>query len=117
MNGMSFSKRDSRWANAALVVSLSPTDVANDVAAMEGGGAGGGGEEGGGPLRGVRWQSAMERRAAEMGGGDLGEARRLFLFALFWTNCTWSITYCMQTLGAGGGGHAFATVLEYIFTG
>lgn len=65
---MSFSKRDSKWANAALVVSLSPEDVARDVTAMEGADAGNG------PLRGVRWQSAMERRAAEMGGGNLGES-------------------------------------------
>eukprot|EP00903_Cladosiphon_okamuranus_P021523 g19786.t1 len=65
VNGMSFSKRESKWANAALVVSLSPKDVAEDVTAMEGAGAG---ES---PLRGVRWQSTMERRAAEMGGGNL----------------------------------------------
>lgn len=68
VNGMSFSKRESKWANAALVVSLSPEDVARDVAAAEGADAGDS------PLRGVRWQSAMERRAAEMGGGNLGEA-------------------------------------------
>ena len=66
---MSFSKRDSRWANAALVVSLSPQDIADDVSAIEGEGSGAGDS----PLRGVRWQSAMERRAAEMGGGNLGE--------------------------------------------
>ncbi|CAM9754198.1 unnamed protein product [Pylaiella littoralis] len=65
VNGMSFSKRESKWANAALVVSLSPGDVAEDVAAMEGADAGNG------PLRGVRWQSTMERRAADMGGGNL----------------------------------------------
>ncbi|CAM9747327.1 unnamed protein product [Ectocarpus sp. 6 AP-2014] len=65
VNGMSFSKRESKWANAALVVSLSPKDVADDVSALEGA------EAGNGPLRGVRWQSAMERRAAEMGGGNL----------------------------------------------
>ncbi|CBJ28922.1 Hypothetical protein in ptb 5\'region (ORF1) [Ectocarpus siliculosus] len=65
VNGMSFSKRESKWANAALVVSLSPKDVADDVFALEGA------EAGNGPLRGVRWQSAMERRAAEMGGGNL----------------------------------------------
>lgn len=64
---MSFSKRESKWANAALVVSLSPQDVADDVTAMEGADAGSS------PLRGVSWQSAMERRAADMGGGNLGE--------------------------------------------
>lgn len=68
---MSFSKRESKWANAALVVSLSPKDVAEDVTAMEGADAGDS------PLRGVRWQSAMERRAAEMGGGNLGEGGAL----------------------------------------
>ncbi|CAN0598004.1 unnamed protein product, partial [Laminaria digitata] len=62
---MSFSKRESRWANAALVVSLSPKDVADDITAFEGGDAGND------PLRGVRWQSEMERRAAKMGGGNL----------------------------------------------
>lgn len=64
---MSFSKRNSQWANAALVVSLTPQDVARDITAMEGE------ERGNGPLRGVRWQSTMERRAADMGGGNLGE--------------------------------------------
>lgn len=67
MNGMSFSKRDSQWANAALVVSLSPQDVTDDISAMEGEAAGNS------PLRGMLWQSAMERRAAEMGGGNLGK--------------------------------------------
>lgn len=63
---MSFSKRDSKWANAALVVSLTPEDVAADISVMEGT------DEGNSPLRGVRWQSTMERRAADMGGGNLG---------------------------------------------
>ena len=71
-NGMSFSKRDSRLADAALVVSLSPDDVARDVISMDGA------ETGEGPLGGVRRQSAMERRAAEMGGEDLGARRRFY---------------------------------------
>ena len=42
VNGMSFSKRSSKWANSALVVSITPDDMTSV-----------GGE---GPLRGVRWQ-------------------------------------------------------------
>lgn len=75
---MSFSKRESKWANAALVVSLSPQDVAEDVTAMEGADAGNG------PLRGVRWQSAMERRAAEMGGGNLGKMIFFRIYCEVW---------------------------------
>lgn len=90
MNGMSFSKRESKWANAALVVSLSPKDVAEDVAAMEGADAGDS------PLRGVRWQSTMERRAAEMGGGNLGEALLWGeVGAVFFVMCGFSYFFCV----------------------
>ncbi|KAG5190617.1 hypothetical protein JKP88DRAFT_352619 [Tribonema minus] len=57
VNGMSFSKRGSKWANSALVVNISPDDMRDF-----------GGD---GPLRGVYWQQEMERRAARAGGGDL----------------------------------------------
>lgn len=57
LNGMSFSKRQSEWANSALVVAVRPEDM------EELGGTG--------PLRGVLWQEEMERRAATMGGGNL----------------------------------------------
>nr|GMD24300.1 FAD dependent oxidoreductase protein [Ipomoea batatas] len=56
INGMSFSRRSSRWANAALVVTVSP----NDFAAL--------GLNG--PLAGVEFQRTFERRAAVMGGGS-----------------------------------------------
>lgn len=58
LNGMSFSKRQSQWANSALVVNLTPEDMENF-------------NPGQGPLRGVLFQEAMERRAAEFGGGNL----------------------------------------------
>eukprot|EP01038_Epipyxis_sp_PR26KG_P004575 gene4575-6448_t len=56
LNGMSFSKRQSKWANSALVVNVNPEDM----------------EElcGSSPLRGIEWQKIMERRAAVMGGGN-----------------------------------------------
>jgi uncharacterized FAD-dependent dehydrogenase len=60
VNGMSFSKRDSRWANSALVVSISPGD---DVLKPY--------FEKHGVLAGVAFQREMERRAATMGGGNL----------------------------------------------
>lgn len=94
VNGMSFSKRESKWANAALVVSLSPQDVADDVTALEGADAGNG------PLRGVRWQSAMERRAAEMGGGNLGMYSRIFIFTRFWfVSCGVLVRYLLCVPG------------------
>ncbi|CAH9144510.1 unnamed protein product [Cuscuta epithymum] len=56
INGMSFSRRSSKWANAALVVTVSP----NDFSAL------------GlyGPLAGVQFQRTFEQKAALMGGGD-----------------------------------------------
>ena len=66
INGMSFSNRASRWANSAVVVSvgaeygdLGPEGDLRDCVG------------GGDPLAGLRFQEAMEARAAEMGGGDL----------------------------------------------
>ncbi|CAI9098762.1 OLC1v1035461C1 [Oldenlandia corymbosa var. corymbosa] len=55
INGMSFSRRSSRWANAALVVSVSSSDF--EAFNFEG------------PLAGVDFQREFERRAALMGGG------------------------------------------------
>lgn len=57
INGMSFSKRQSPWANAAIVVSVSPDDM------IPLGGSS--------PLRGMIWQQLHEKKAAEMGGGNL----------------------------------------------
>ena len=56
-NGMSNSKHSSRWANAALVTTLSPK-------AFE--------EFGSGPLAGVALQRALERRFFEAGDGRYG---------------------------------------------
>ncbi|KAK6944327.1 FAD-binding domain [Dillenia turbinata] len=56
INGMSFSRRSSRWANAAIVVTVS----SNDFAALNCHG----------PLAGVQFQRELEKRAAIMGGGD-----------------------------------------------
>ncbi|XP_012573955.1 uncharacterized protein [Cicer arietinum] len=56
INGMSFSRRASRWANAALVVSV----TMNDFEALNYYG----------PLAGVEFQTEFERRAAIMGGGN-----------------------------------------------
>ncbi|KAF8400493.1 hypothetical protein HHK36_013791 [Tetracentron sinense] len=56
INGMSFSRRASRWANAALVVTVSSKDF-NALQFH-------------GPLAGVEFQREFERRAATMGGGN-----------------------------------------------
>ncbi|XVE63494.1 hypothetical protein DITRI_Ditri07aG0024800 [Diplodiscus trichospermus] len=56
INGMSFSRRASRWANAALVVTVSKRDF--DMLNFHG------------PLAGVEFQREFERRAAIMGGGN-----------------------------------------------
>ncbi|XP_031121894.1 uncharacterized protein LOC116024984 [Ipomoea triloba] len=56
INGMSFSRRSSRWANAALVVTVSPKDFS--TLGLNG------------PLAGVEFQRTFERRAAVMGGGS-----------------------------------------------
>ncbi|XP_013599071.1 PREDICTED: uncharacterized protein Cbei_0202 [Brassica oleracea var. oleracea] len=56
INGMSFSRRSSKWANAALVVTVSAKDF--DLLNLTG------------PLAGIEFQREFERRAAMMGGGD-----------------------------------------------
>ncbi|GKV42100.1 hypothetical protein SLEP1_g49542 [Rubroshorea leprosula] len=56
INGMSFSRRSSRWANAALVVTVSTKDF--DALNFHG------------PLAGVEFQREFEQRAAMMGGGN-----------------------------------------------
>ncbi|KAL3154855.1 hypothetical protein ABBQ38_011397 [Trebouxia sp. C0009 RCD-2024] len=58
INGMSFSRRNSKWANAALVVAVQPSDWAHLDAQH-------------GPLAGVALQVEAERLAARMGGGSL----------------------------------------------
>jgi len=55
LNGMSLSRRDSRWANAGLVVAVEPEDLAR--AGLTG------------PLAGVELQRRVER-AAKLAGGD-----------------------------------------------
>lgn len=69
LNGMSFSRRDAPFANAALVVNIDKEDMVNtvpeeeltaeEVALLRGS-----------PLVGMLWQRAFERRAARMGGGQ-----------------------------------------------
>jgi uncharacterized FAD-dependent dehydrogenase len=59
VNGMSFSRRDSVWANAALVVTVSPDDPVLEKYREEHG-----------VLAGIAFQRDMERRAAVMGGGN-----------------------------------------------
>ncbi|XP_057967597.1 uncharacterized protein LOC131157442 isoform X2 [Malania oleifera] len=56
INGMSFSRRSSRWANAALVITVSSKDF--DALNCHG------------PLAGLEFQREFERRAATMGGGN-----------------------------------------------
>ncbi|CAN6337602.1 unnamed protein product [Urochloa humidicola] len=56
INGMSFSRRASKWANSALVVTVSSHDFKQF--------------ESYGPLAGVEFQREFERRAAMMGGGN-----------------------------------------------
>lgn len=56
INGMSFSRRSSRWANAALVVTVSSKDF--EALNFHG------------PLAGVQFQRMFERKAAVMGGGN-----------------------------------------------
>lgn len=60
VNGMSFSRRDSVWANAALVVTVDPNDPILESY-----------QEKYGVLAGIAFQRDMERRASEMGGGNL----------------------------------------------
>jgi uncharacterized FAD-dependent dehydrogenase len=57
VNGMSLSRRDSRYANSGLVVGVEPGDV--ERAGFRG------------PLGGIALQRAIEQRAAEAGGGML----------------------------------------------
>ncbi|KAI8570292.1 hypothetical protein RHMOL_Rhmol01G0023100 [Rhododendron molle] len=56
INGMSFSRRASKWANAALVVTVSSKDFESLNFH--------------GPVAGVEFQREFERRAATMGGGN-----------------------------------------------
>jgi uncharacterized FAD-dependent dehydrogenase len=60
VNGMSFSRRDSLWANSALVVTIDPFDTVLEPYRQEHG-----------VLAGIAFQRDMERRAAIMGGGNL----------------------------------------------
>jgi len=59
VNGMSFSKRDSLWGNSALVVNVDVDDPVLDELKTEHG-----------VLAGIAFQRGLERRAAEMGGGN-----------------------------------------------
>ena len=91
---MSFSRRQSQWANSALVVNINPEDthftpsLTGRDAAIEPSNVDHGGVAGvsspapdknnnvnernaaQSPLQGIYWQEEMERRAAKMGGGQ-----------------------------------------------
>jgi len=54
VNGMSFSRRNSQWANSALVVTVNVSDFGSNHA-----------------LAGLDFQESIEMEAAERGGGDL----------------------------------------------
>lgn len=60
INGMSFSNRDSLWANSALVVTVSPDDTILDTY-----------RSAHGNLAGLEFQRQMERKAYEFGGGGM----------------------------------------------
>jgi len=59
VNGMSYSRRDSVWANSALVVTVAPDDPILDSY-----------REDHGVLAGIAFQRDMEQRAARLGGGN-----------------------------------------------
>jgi uncharacterized protein len=64
VNGMSLKRRDSPFANSALVVTVEPRDYL--------------GRFGDGPLAGIELQRSLERRAFELGGGGfVAPAQRL----------------------------------------
>uniref|UniRef100_A0A6U9W6G9 FAD-dependent protein C-terminal domain-containing protein n=2 Tax=Pseudo-nitzschia australis TaxID=44445 RepID=A0A6U9W6G9_9STRA len=60
VNGMSFSRRDSKWANSALVVTVDPDDKILDKYRTDHG-----------VMAGLEFQRDMERRASKFGGGNL----------------------------------------------
>jgi uncharacterized FAD-dependent dehydrogenase len=60
VNGMSFSRRDSLWANSALVVTVSPDDIVLQEYKKKYG-----------VMAGLEFQREMERKAARLGGGNL----------------------------------------------
>ena len=64
-NGMSYSARDGRNANSALLVSLNPQDFPYE-----------------GPLGGMLWQEELERRAYDLTGSCLAPAQRVEDFLL-----------------------------------
>jgi uncharacterized FAD-dependent dehydrogenase len=67
VNGWSPSRRNSRWANSGVVVEIPVTDFAPFASE--------------GPLAGMAMQAAVERRAAEAGGGaSVAPAQRLVDF-------------------------------------
>jgi len=51
VNGMSYSKRDSKWANSAIIVTVFPRDFGNN------------------PLDGIKFQENLEEKAYKLGNG------------------------------------------------
>lgn len=79
INGMSYSKRQSQWANSALVVNVNPEDTAFvssqtgqdcPVKSPKSKQSSQSVSSELSPLQGIYWQEEMERRAAKMGGGN-----------------------------------------------
>ncbi len=58
VNGMSYSKRDSNYANSAIIVSVSPSDYSSDKENIH-------------PLSGVRFQRMLEEKAYNLGDGKI----------------------------------------------
>lgn len=78
VNGMSFSKRQSKWANSALVVSVNPEDCYDTVSSLSSSYTSSNSSSSTDsssidldPLVGIKWQQIMEREAAIRGGGKL----------------------------------------------
>lgn len=78
INGMSYSKRQSQWANSALVVNVNPEDTSfspsstgrDSAYSAPSGSVDNTTAPSHNPLQGIYWQEEMERRAAKMGGGS-----------------------------------------------
>ena len=68
VNGMSFSKRQSKWANSGLVVTIESEDYLQFLADED---AMPSSQLENSPLIGIEWQRHIERKASVLGGGNL----------------------------------------------
>lgn len=69
VNGMSYHARDSKTANSAIIVTVSPEDFRKYAPFV--GAEGGSSSAGIHPLSGIEFQRALERKAYEIGGGRI----------------------------------------------